>query len=52
MTDNYRKITDMELGAKMERQRIIKLLIKNSSDLGWIQLDIDELIKVIERKTK
>ncbi len=28
MTDNYRKITEMEFGAKMERERIIKLLEK------------------------
>lgn len=35
-----------------ERERIIKLLKRNSSDLGWIQLNIDELVKVIERGRK
>jgi hypothetical protein len=41
-----------EIGAETERERIIKLLKKHSSELGWIQLDIDELIEAIERKTK
>ena len=41
-----------EIGVQAERERIIKLLQKNSSDLGWVQLEINELIKVIERKSK
>jgi hypothetical protein len=41
-----------EIGVEAERERIIKILKKNSSELGWIQLEIDQLIKVIERKTK
>lgn len=40
------------IGAEEERQRIVKILKKNSSELGWIQLDIDELIQAIERKSK
>lgn len=38
--------------AQEERERIIKILKKNSSELGWIQLEIDDLIKAIERKSK
>ena len=41
-----------EIGVQAERERIITILKKNSSDLGWVQLDINELIKVIERKSK
>jgi hypothetical protein len=40
------------IGETAERDRIITILRKNSSELGWIQLDIDQLIKAIERKTK
>ena len=41
-----------EVGVQAERERIIKILKKNSSELGWIQLEIDDLIKAIERKSK
>ena len=41
-----------KIGAEAERERIIKILKKNSSELGWIQLEIDDLIKAIERKRK
>lgn len=41
-----------EVGVQAERERIIKILKKNSNEFGWIQLEIDDLIKVIERKSK
>ena len=42
----------LDVATKVERERIIKILKKNSSELGWVQLNIDELVKVIERESK
>jgi hypothetical protein len=45
MSDNYRKITDIELGAAAERERIIRLLLDNLQPDPNVTLDIIRLIR-------